>query len=189
MTCPKDGSPLYTIDHNQAVPQIVTLYECTVCKGVFAMPKDLLAFKKAQLAKLNFIKSWGIPLPSLQTVMLFSIMAFFSIAAFTSIFFFTQPNLQRSQASELVNRLSITQSDHYLFLSFKTPIPVTSRVIFTDKTTGTAIIKIVSDTPKTLHYLTTGDINSKDQITYQIILRDTNGSEARTEERELNIKR
>jgi hypothetical protein len=189
MICPKDGSPLYTIDHNQAVPQIVTLYECRVCKGVFSMPKDLLAFKKAQLAKLNFIKSWGIPLPSLQTVMLFSIMAFFSIAAFTSLFFFTQPNLQRSQASELVNHLSVTHADHYLFISFKTPIPVSSRITFTDKTTGTVTIKIVSDSPKTFHYLTTGDINIKDQITYQIILRDSNGSEARTEERELNIKK
>jgi hypothetical protein len=121
--------------------------------------------------------------------MLFSIMAFFSIAAFTSLFFFTQPNLQRSQASELVNHLSVTHADHYLFISFKTPIPVSSRITFTDKTTGTVTIKIVSDSPKTFHYLTTGDINIKDQITYQIILRDSNGSEARTEERELNIKK
>lgn len=97
---PRDGSVLKRIE-DESVPQYVTLLKSDTTQEVFAYPDDLVNFKKAQNAKLSYIKTWRIPLPALSSVIVISFVI--AISAGTVLFssLLTQPQSQGIQASQL----------------------------------------------------------------------------------------
>jgi len=60
--------------------------------------------------------------------------------------------------------------------------------VFEDKTTGKKTVKPVSEKPNTLHYITTGDINLKNEVFYKIILIDEVGEKTETTKQKLDIQ-
>lgn len=185
--CPKDGDVLYVIADDQAIPQDVTLLRCGHCAGIFAYPDDLIRFKQAQKAKLSYFKFWNIAPSSIRTIALLSFIAVFSFAALSRYIFFQKQSVSTIQASDLIKNVYLNKSGRYLFISFKSQIPLKTQIIFIDKTIGKKIDKTVSDSAKTLHILTATDLNLEDEIYYQIAAEDEKGNEIKTKEIKLEL--
>ena len=181
--CPKDATKLNVMSLNEAVPQHVILLQCAKCKGIFTYAEDLVSFKKAQQAKINYFAAWNIPLPALRSVAVLSFVAFFAAILFTN-YLYVKPNVP-TQAEEVVKRVYITNSGIYLFMSFETTKPVSASVLFRDTSTGKEVIKNINTEPQTSHQLTVSGIPFTSTITYQIIMKDTVGKEVKTEFKKL----
>lgn len=69
LLCPKDRTTL-EIYRAESVPNDVSLYHCLICKGMWFPEKMFFKFKIAQKAKINYFKSWKIPLTSVYSVLL-----------------------------------------------------------------------------------------------------------------------
>ena len=148
---------------------------------------DLVVFKKAINAKLDYFKIWGIPLPSVRSIAVLSFVLFVAVSSFAAFTLWQQQNISNIQAQDLVRNLYITSSSRYLLISFKTAIPVKSKIIFIDKTTGETIEKQIKGEPADYHILTTGDLNLQDEIYYQIVLIDDRGNETKTDVNRLKL--
>ncbi len=169
--CPKDHLLLSLVKGDEAIPQTVHLFKCAACKGIFVYPDDLIHFKRAQSAKVNYFKLWDIPLPSVRAVVIASFTIFVSLALFTTFLTYQRGTATPTQAENVVKNLNISQSGRYIFISFRTQSPYQSRISFFDRTTSQEFTKTISDTPKTLHYLTTSDLDPNHEIYYRITLK------------------
>lgn len=185
--CPKDSSPLSVLS-KESIPPNVTLLVCPQCRGVFGFADDVLRFKQAQSVKINYFKLWQIPFPSLKSVVVAGFALFAAASMLTAIFRFQQQYTTPTQAEDIVRNIHITSSNRYVFVTFRTQNPLTSTITFIDKTTNTTIEKIISNSPVTLHHFTTGDIEFKDEMYYQITVTDRDGKQVKTKEVELKIK-
>lgn len=121
---PRDGSILQRIQ-SESIPQHVTLLESKSTGEVFAFAEDLLEFKKAQDAKINYYKSWHIPMPPLANVLVFgfAVMASASIAYMVTLI--QSPKTQSIQAQTIceggIGKVKLQNGDGYL-VSCTTPV-------------------------------------------------------------------
>lgn len=97
---PRDGSVMQRIQH-ESIPQHVTLLESKTTGEVFAYPGDLLEFKKAQNAKINYYKSWHIPMPPLANVLVFSFAIIASASIAYMVTLIQSPTTQSIEAQQL----------------------------------------------------------------------------------------
>ncbi|MBI4225725.1 zf-TFIIB domain-containing protein [Candidatus Roizmanbacteria bacterium] len=186
--CPKDQTILAPIRSEESVPPDVTLFGCSTCHGLFAYPNDLVIFKKAQAVKIDYFKIWSIPLPSIKSIAVLSVFLFVSLVSLITYLYWQKQNISSYiQAQDLIKNLYLTTSNRYLFISFKTLIPLRSRIIFTVTSTNETVNKVVSGELTTFHQLTTADVNIEDEIYYQIVLRDEKGRETRTEMKRIDF--
>jgi hypothetical protein len=183
--CMKDNSVMKPMSHTDNIPDEVTLLKCPACKSIFVFADDLITFKQAQEAKINYFKTWKMPIPSLATVVVLSFIALIAATIFSRSIYFQNNSIGSTQAQDIIKKTYVTKSGQYIFVSFTTQIPVTSLVLFKDITTGKTIIKTAMTNFTTAHYLTTGDFNPNDEIFYTIIIKDKNGMEVRNEEKKL----
>jgi hypothetical protein len=181
--CPKDGKALQAMD-SEAVPPGVTLLKCASCQGVFAYADDLVKFKQAQKTKIDFFKLWSIPVPSMKSVIVMSVAGLISFSLF-STFFRVQDYIVPTQAENVAKNLTVSMSERYLFVSFRTDTPYRSKIEFTHRKTGQKTEKVVVSEPATLHYLTTSDVTPTNDTYYTIVLTDREGKEIRTKEAKL----
>ncbi len=182
--CPLDHLRL-TPQSEEVSPEGVVVLKCKKCQGVLVFPDDLLNFKKAQSAKIEFFKAWAKPLPSLRTVLVISFTAFVLGSVFYQFNTFFKYYSAGTQASNLIKKISISKSGRYLLIFFKTPTPFQSKIIFQNLTSNLQIEKIINPSPKNIHQLTTGDLNLEDEILYQIVLTNKQGVESKTEMKKL----
>ncbi len=148
---PKDGSPLLRINDN-SIPQFVTLLHSKTTGEVFAYADDLVNFKKAQKAKISYFKTWQIPLPALQSVLVYSfiLVATLSVAYLSSVF--QSPTSHTTQATSLcINKNIIEKTDagFLVFCETKSPLDCSARAACID---GEKIITLKSDANRTSHY-------------------------------------
>lgn len=186
--CPKDGDALYLVTNDEAVPQDVTLFRCGHCRGIFSYPDGLIRFKQAQGAKLNYFKFWNVAPSTIRAVAVLTFVGVISLSIFSNYLFLQKNTLTTSKADEVIKNISISKYDRYLFISFKTQIPLKSRIIFNDKKNNLLFEKNVSLEPKSLHTLTTTDLSLDQLIYYQIVGVDSKGMEIRTREAKLIIR-
>ncbi|OGK18785.1 hypothetical protein A2866_01985 [Candidatus Roizmanbacteria bacterium RIFCSPHIGHO2_01_FULL_39_8] len=185
--CPRDHSLLTPYESKETIPPDVTLLECLRCRGIFVSANDLIFFKKAIGAKIDYFKLWGIPLPSVRAVAVLSVLFFVAVGSFTAFSLWQQQNVSSIQAEDLVRNLYITSSNHYLLISFRTAVPMKSKVIFTDRTTGQTIEKEIKTEPTDYHIVTTGDLDLADELYYQLVLTDSKGNVTKTEVKKLPL--
>jgi len=186
--CPLDHAPLRSIEPSEAVPPNITLLKCEHCRGIFVFPDDLLAFKKAQSAKIEYFRAWAKPLSSIKTVAIVSLTALVLGTVIYQSNSFINRFSQYTQASDLITKINFARSGRYLMVFFKTKIPVSSKIIFEDRTVNSKVEKIINQQLSTIHQLTTGDLNLENEIWYQIILIDQQAKETKTDFKQLNIK-
>ncbi len=190
--CPKDQTLLKPIlpNCNQShqisshISDDITLLHCQKCRGIFAYPDDLISLKKTQVAKIEYYKHWQLPLNLLKKTIILGVGALIFTAVIVNYTYF-QKALNQANASDLIKKLYLSRSANYLFLFFKTEKPFRSKVIFQDATDKKIIKKILSPQPKTIHQLTTTEINLENDIYYQIVLTQENGLEIKTEVKRL----
>lgn len=182
--CPKDKTTLTPIQDEETIPTRVTLLKCPKCQGVFTYPEDLINFKNAQVAKINYFKAWNKPLPSLKSILVLSFVGIIAASVFAS-YFTQQDSISQTQANNLVKKVYISISGQYVTVSFRTEIPMKSEIAFKNMETNEVVRKIISNELTTFHYITTGNINPNDNIFYQIILFDNKGNVVRTDTKKL----
>jgi Zn-finger nucleic acid-binding protein len=183
--CPHDNIFLHLIEHNEAVPQNVTLFKCPKCNGVFAYHDELIKFKKAQDVKISFFKIWENPLPSLKAVLLLSFIAVLSLTVFSNL---KNPNLPTTKAEDIVQNVNFSLSEGYLVINFKTSSPVTSSIVIEDQTLGIKTTKDISPALSVLHYTVIKEVNPQDQLYYQLVLKDKKGVETVTEKKRIIVQ-
>jgi Zn-finger nucleic acid-binding protein len=171
--CPKDNSSLKTIQE-ESIPQFVTLLKCEKCQGIFTFPDDLINLKRAQKNKLNFFKTWHLPLPSLRSVLVSSFIILTIVSSFYGISIINVRQSLQTQANEVVKSIKISSVNNDTVVYFITKNPFTSEAIFKDIQTGSTIKKIISAKPTTAHFLSVKDIIPSNKIILQVILTSGN---------------
>src|SRR3989344_8533641 len=68
-TCPRCGASLRRF-FGESVPDDVHVLRCPDCRGTWFDTDNLTQFKEAQQAKLNYFRTWKLPLPSLSAVLI-----------------------------------------------------------------------------------------------------------------------
>ncbi len=185
--CPKDGNRLLAILNDEAIPHEVTLLRCQSCRGIFVYPEDLVRFKKAQGAKVDYYKMWQTPLSSLRTVIVLTFIMVISAGLYFTYNTIQNNTARRLQAADQIKNMSITVSGRFLFMTFQTATAVRSQIILNDKTINKKIVKNIADKPTKTHVFTTTELNLADEITYQIVLYSQNGTTIKTPARKLVI--
>lgn len=185
--CPNDHNVFRPVEESEAIPPNITLLKCDSCQGIFVFPDDLLAFKKAQGAKIEFFRAWAKPLSSLRTVLVVSFTIFVLGTVIYRSSFFLNRFSQSTQASDLITKVNFSKSGHYLLIFFKTKTALQSSIYINDRSFNQAFLKNISSQPKTIHQLTTGELNLENDLWYKIILIDATGKEIRTEIKKLEV--
>ena len=183
--CPLDFAPLVPISNTEAVPAHITLFACPSCSGVLVYPDDLLKFKKAQGAKIDYYKTWGKPFASLQAILIVFFIFILSISSYLTINTLQNRASYKSEASDLFKTLSIIKSGHYILIGFRTNTPLKSQIVLLNNKSGKQIIRTISEAPKKVHEIILTEVDLTDDISYRIILTDRNGRSAETELKKL----
>ncbi len=165
---------------DDSVPQTVTVFACPNNHGEFYPKDQLLLFKKAQDAKINFHKLWGIPLKSAFAVIIPVFIIFTAITVIPNVLNqmkLTQEN--RVKASDILTQPLITPiSANQVLISFSTKNSVKTSITFTEGQNKTIE---VSTSPDTNHMISVTDL--KPQTTYKYIINiDNNGTKISTTE-------
>jgi len=183
--CPKDHASLLPIVDEEILPRDVDFLRCPTCHSVLTYPDDLVQFKKAQQAKIEYFKLWSKPFPALQAVLIFSFVIVISVAGYGMFSLVSQQGATQTRASEQLSKVSIIKSGRYTLISFHTILPRISQIVIVNKTTGAQIIKQVSQVAKTDHLATFTDINPDEEYFYKIRLVDEDGHTTDSEEKRL----
>lgn len=169
--CPECKAHLLSL-RSDNVPASVTAYRCPAGHGYFFPTGELTKFKEAQQAKIAYHKLWNIPIPSISSVLLASvvIILFGSIIATTIAIRQQQTNV--SQARQLLVSLStLPTAAGTVFFVATTSVPATVSLYIpswntteilmetTDRTTHTATVSTIPS--GTFSYFFTITINGK----------------------------
>jgi hypothetical protein len=175
--CPRDRCELQPIRNDEAVPGTVTLLRCSNCRSIYAAPNELVLFKKAQEAKVEYFKIWQKPLPSIRSVVVLSFVALVAVSALAGFTVYTNRNTSQTQAEDVIEKINTSKSGRYVFMSFRTTEPRKSKILIYDRTLNTVTAKPISDKFVSLHYTTFSDLNTNDKLEYEIIVTDSKGVE------------
>ena len=148
---PKDGSPLERLE-DDSVPQFVTLLHSKSTGEVFAYPDDLINFKQAQQAKISYFKSWQLPLPALQSVLVFSFFIVTTVSVIYTAARFQNPTSQTTQASALCTNKNIverTDQGVLIYCETKSPFTCTARSVCVQ---GESVVELRTSADRTGHF-------------------------------------
>ena len=167
--CPQCGQRMFSLQDDEGVPHAVTVYNCPNSHGDFFPKGDLLYFKKAQDAKINYHKLWGIPLKTAFAVMIPLFIVFTSVTVLPSLI--KEINISkenRIKASELTTNPLITPlSDNEVLVSFSTTNSVTTKIVFTK---GLNQELPVSTSPDKNHIIKVGNLLPATSYQYHIVI-------------------
>jgi hypothetical protein len=167
--CPKDMLPLRLL-REDSIPAFISIMRCDKCHGLFLSAKDLLAFKRAQHAKIAFYKTWQIPLPSLTSVLVYSFALTFAFATFTFMHNFYQKNATPTQAESIVRNVHVVQNQAVTTIYFTTDKDYSSSITFY-KNNKVIEKGIISSIPTQAHIAKITTLQPSGDITFKIFLK------------------
>lgn len=130
--CPRDHALLVNL-RSDSVPGELTVLTCPRCGGNFVTKNTLVELKKAQKIKLDYFKTWKIPLPKISSVLV-PVMFIFAVTlgVFLTVKNIKQTNDARIRAKEIIGVPTIVVSENNTVLvSFTTNIPTLSTIAYT----------------------------------------------------------
>jgi hypothetical protein len=177
--CHQCGQPMFSIK-DDTLPKTVTVFSCPNSHGSFFPQGQLLLFKKAQDAKINFSRLWGIPLKTIASIIIPLFVIFTSVTILPSVVKELNKNQEnRVKASEILTTPLITPiSDTEILISFSTINTIPTNIVFTKGLNKTFT---VSDTPTKNHILSVIDLPPQTTFKYIIVI-DPKGKNVRTTE-------
>ncbi len=174
--CPKDKIKL-TRSEGQSIPSDITVLICEECGGTFINKKELVFLKKALQLKLNYFKTWKIPLPSVSSVFIPVLIMLLA----TGGIFITVKNVQKAQearvkAKEIIGSPQITQSqNNSVLISFTTSTPVTSSIVYKSKDDKEPHTIGISFERNTVHVVTITGLLPQTTYTFKIYVEEIPG--------------
>ncbi|OGK39492.1 hypothetical protein A3F34_00830 [Candidatus Roizmanbacteria bacterium RIFCSPHIGHO2_12_FULL_44_10] len=149
---PTDRSPLKKMT-DESIPKHVTLLKSDTTGEIFAFGDDLVNFKKAQGAKINYYQTWNIPLPALRTVLIYS----FIIVSTVSVAFVASriggPTSQTIQAASICDGgPQVLQVENQFVVSCSTKTPLSSKANIVCNNNEETIV--INEAPAQVHLAT-----------------------------------
>ncbi|MBI4130308.1 zf-TFIIB domain-containing protein [Candidatus Roizmanbacteria bacterium] len=170
--CPRCGASLSRY-WGESVPNDVYILRCPECRGTFLPSKELMKFKRAQEAKIDYFRTWKIPLHSLSAVLI--PLALFVVL--TGVGFITVSQVQKTKQLEtrahevLRAPLLIRGTDgQSATIFFTTTEPAKSKLIFYYQKPFGKTELAVSETPQTSHQIELEGLTAGSTYQYQIEL-------------------
>ena len=166
--CPKDHSQLELLQAD-SVPRDVIIYRCGVCNGKFFPEGMLPAFKSAQNAKIDYFKSWKIPLHSIYAILLpLLVIVVLGGGLVATIIGVRENTDSRTQAKDIITKpLVIRLSENETLISINTENPSTVKLKYW-MTTEEVNEVWVSDVLQTKHNITLNQLEANRDYFYQI---------------------
>lgn len=165
--CPSCQEPL-TLIRDDSVPSGVTVYTCPNNHGNLFPIKELLSFKQAQKAKINYHQIWGIPLRSALAVFLpvFVIFTALAVIPLTLDQIKERQDTRISASSPINEPLILTPTPNQAVISFTTK---TESITYLQIKSGDNAKKIdVSSTPRLTHTITLNDLEPNTRYSFTI---------------------
>lgn len=169
--CPECKTPLHVF-RDENVPSSVATYRCPTGHGYFFPSGELTKFKTAQQAKIAYHKLWNIPIPSVSSVLLASVVVILLGGIIATTVAIRQKQTSVTQARQLLSsHATLPTASGTVFFVATTSIPATVtlhlpsannkeiRMESTDRTTHTAIVSTLP--PGAYRYYFTVTINGK----------------------------
>jgi hypothetical protein len=101
-TCPECKAMLVLLQ-GENVPDTVHVLHCPKKHGYFFPDNELVSYKEAQEAKINYHKLWRIPLPSVASVLLASVtLVFLSVGIIVSVVETQNAKNTQTQAAQII---------------------------------------------------------------------------------------
>lgn len=173
--CPRDSTKLIQ-KTGESIPQNVLVSSCPTCGGNFVTIKDLVQLKKAQKIRLDYFKTWNIPLPALSSILI--PLFLFSVAI--GAVFITVRNVEKTQearikAEEIISTPTIVvTSQESVLVSFTTTVPVNSTIVYKAEYESEPITTPVSLENNTNHLISLNNLKPNTTYTLKIYI-DENG--------------
>jgi len=132
---------------DDSVPKTVTVFSCPNNHGDFFPKNQLLQFKKAQDAKINFHKLWGIPIKSAFAVLVPVMVIFTAITVIPNVLRSMSTSQEtRVTASEILTPPLITPiTSTQVLISFSTRQPAKTNIRFTAGLKTTFNVSVTED--------------------------------------------
>jgi len=178
--CHKCGQVMSSIRDGESVPQTVTVFQCPNNHGDFYPKGQLYLFKKAEQAKINYHKLWGIPLKTAFAVIVPVFILFSAVTILPKVINELNTSQEnRVKASEILTPPLVTQiSDSHVLISFSTHKKFTTSIKFVEGKKETIII---SETPDNNHLISVDNLNASTTYKYVLVL-DPDGQNITTSE-------
>lgn len=168
LLCPKDKQPLRFFKR-ESVPQHLTLLRCQQCSGIWFPQNTLMEFKNAQEVKIEYFKTWKIPLHSIYAILLpLLIVALISGGIITTLYGVGQKTNLETRAKNIISQpLVVSPQPGQILISFTTTQPVTSKITYWQNPNAKKEVT-VSITPKTNHSVLISQLDEGRSVSYQI---------------------
>lgn len=167
--CPRDRATL-EIFRGESVPQTLTLFHCKSCWGMFFPSHSLSAYKKAQVAKIDYFKLWNIPLHSVYAIALpLLIIAILGTGLFAALYSVDQKTDIRSRADEMISEpLVLSPSSTQVMINFTTKTPSVTKIKYWVR--GDEVTELwMSSTPSQNHTIVLKNVSPHETYSYQIL--------------------
>lgn len=185
--CPICNDTLINLQ-DDSVPQNLNIFTCPENHGHFFPKGQLVAFKKAQAAKLAYHQIWGIPLKSAFAILL-PIIAIFTIVGIIPL---TVSEIQKRQESRIAasnpisNPVIVPLEDDQYILSFTTKFPAKTSIQLASKNSNEKLD--VSTDYKTTHIITLKNLTPQTSYTYKITVTNTENNTSESDEYTINTR-
>lgn len=169
-TCPRCGASLRRF-FGESVPDDVHILRCPDCSGTWFEADELTRFKKAQNTKLNYYRTWKLPLSSLSKVLI-PIALFITL---TSVTLITVDQVQQEtytsiQAQEIITEpvVIVGEDNTSITILFTTSEPARTELVFYhDKPIGKMTVPISNSLSK-VHQVEVLNVSPGRPYQYQI---------------------
>ncbi len=170
--CPKDKTKL-TVLKIESVPQDLTVLSCSKCRGNFISKVELANLKIAQKIKLDYFKTWKIPLPTLSTILIPIFLFIATAGVFLTVVNVQQTKEARIRAQELIGVPTIVVSERStVLISFSTNVPVLSTIVYKSENDKEPHTIPVGTIRQKQHTITLENLNPKTNYTLKIYVEN-----------------
>lgn len=131
--CPKCGADLKQY-FGESVPNDVHVLRCPECSGTWFDAEELDHFKEAQDAKINYFKTWKMPMSSLSAVLIpIALLVVMTGSTVLTVNRLEEVNYQRTRASEILSTPSVIPGPerNSATIIFATSEPARTEIEFT----------------------------------------------------------
>lgn len=184
--CPRDSTPLQALINHEAIPSHVNLLTCPLCHMVFAKPQELTEFKRAQEAKISYLKSWHMPMPQLKSVFAVVALALMSVFGYLSYASVQDSAHFQAEAAQAVSHVQVLSTGRLVIISFSTKRPVKSTLIIIQPA-GRGSIPISSKVATT-HTASFSRPTNATTLRYRIRLTDEQGRSVLSDEQVASLQ-
>ncbi len=132
--CPRDRQTLKILQ-SESVPSDLGIYQCSKCNGDFFPYGVLFKFKAAQEAKINYFKTWNIPLTSVFNILLpVLVVVILGGGLVAGLYSIQQRQQQYIRAQDLISKpLILPLESGSVLISFTSQKPLITQIKYWPK--------------------------------------------------------